>query len=332
MSHATEEWDQRLSFDLTIKKVENTKLDMLVAMPDSANIGAIFGLFLADVGRQFLENIGHYFMFPFAAAAALLRTYFAWKDRQLNEGKNGTTRKLALEVVSALAITTAVVGSFFWSTISTLISPIIFTAVLGAKTLFHGGSAVYYSWKAHKANRVAKALGEDGDQIQVSDALAEANRCRQFAKAHAVGFVAGALATTAVVLVMIIAKPILITAGAVAGVVSGAIGALFAAVTYCTLRKPKRPENMREPLVPSRDLERSAPRSASPSNRMHLTVGAGLSPKKKSEVLPVAVSRSPINAAGHRNSFVGTPPKSDGVVDRVTPTVDHRPVLAVFQV
>ncbi len=332
MSHATEEeWNQRKA-NIDIQKIENTKFDMLVAGPDSVNIGAIFGLFLTDVGTQFLENIGHYFMFPIAAAGSILRTYFAWKDKQLNEGKNGTTRKFALEVVSALAITTAVVGSFFWSAISTLISPIIFTVVMSAKTLFHGSSSVYYGWKAHKASQLAKAIGDDGDQIQRNEARDEAVRCAKFAKAHAVGFVAGALATTAVVLVMIIAKPVLMVIGAISGVVSGVIGAVFATVTFCKLRKPKSPAEMRAPLIPSNELQNSdAPAPPSPSSKMHKTIGVIVAPDKTDVPAPVVVLQSPTSPAGHRNSFVATTPKNaaSAVTDRSSPAA-NRPVLAGF--
>ncbi len=330
MSTAEDDLAQ-LKFELETAKVNNTKLDMLVAGPDSANLGAIFGLFLTEVGRQFLENMGHYFMFPFAAAAMLLRAYFAWKDIQLNEGQNGTTRKFVLEVLSGFAITAAVVGSFFWSSISTLISPIIFAGVLGAKSLFHGVSAIYYTHKAYKANERANAIGDTGNPILKMAEQEETKRCAKFAKIHAVGCIAGLLATSAVVLVMIIAKPFLLTIGAVSGVVAGAIGALFAAVTYCGLKKPRPPGDIHEPLIRSNNPALRSdykPSNPSPSKLMHKRIGGR---KEVTDASVVILNKSTsVSVARHRNSFHANDTSVKDSCKTIKEREERRPVLAIL--
>lgn len=181
--------------------------DSIVAGVDAANLGAIFGLFLVKTGQEFLETTGHFYLFPLAAIATFLRAVFAWREQQLSQGKHGTFARALVEGATFLAVGTAVVGGFFWATLSTLISPIIFTATLGAKSLYHAGSACYY---------LGKSVATHDEQEKV--------HYRSMAKAHAIGFVVGTLATISVGFVMLAGKSIM----AIAGVVAAGIGVVYA--------------------------------------------------------------------------------------------------------
>lgn len=127
----------------TIRKASATNQQALasVGFLDSLDFAAIFTMFLHPVLHKFLEEIGKYFMFPIAAAASLIQAILAWRQAYIDGGKTRSIVHAVVESLAAAAITTAVVGTLAASTVFALVTPIIFTATLAAKTVYHAGAA-----------------------------------------------------------------------------------------------------------------------------------------------------------------------------------------------
>lgn len=190
------------------KSVINQKVDLAVVTADSALITGLFSMFQNAELRSFLEETGHYALFPLAASLSLFRAILAWRQAKLDAWQKGPVTKAIVETISAAAITTAVVGGFVATSIFATVSPIIFTAALGAKALFHAVSAAYYGYKA----------------FSVADPEKKKNY-RSAMLANSVATLSLTLATVAVALVMIAAKPAL----AFLGIIGGGIATLYSA-------------------------------------------------------------------------------------------------------
>lgn len=189
-----------------IKSINNQSKSFIVGTVESIELTALFILFLEETMHRFLENIGHTFMYPLTAGTALIRAILAWRQARIDNGNNGTMAHAIVEILGALAITTAVLGSFVATTVFASISPIIFATIMAAKTLFHAGSALYYWYLSSTANN-------DEDKRKYKTA----------ARSEGIGALAGALATLAVGLVMLASKPIY----AILGITAGVIGTVF---------------------------------------------------------------------------------------------------------
>jgi len=227
------------------KREINQTADLAVGVVDSLTLSTIFVTFLTEVMQRFLEETGRFIFFPLAAAGALIRAGLAWRQAKLDNGKNGTFARAMVETVAALAISTAVIGGFVAAAIFATVSPIIFTATMAAKSLFHVGSAAYYWGKSAATLDPEKQKGY-----------------RNAARAHAVGAVASVLATVAVGLVMIAAKPLM----AVFGITAGGIGAAFSFYNLYKSQKRRAVERNTEEKAVS-------PMSEGPSQsaRLHQT-------------------------------------------------------------
>lgn len=187
------------------------KVGVVVGAFDSLNLATIFSLFLKDFLHQFLEQTGKYFLFPVAAAASLISATLAWRQAYLDRKTRSIGRAL-VETGAALAITTVVIGSLVAASIFAAIAPVVFAAVLAAKTLYHAASAFYYF-------------------LQGDYALAKANTVATFA---------GVLATVAVVGVMLLGK----TALAVAGIAAGVVGTVYAVYNGVKLFRAAKEEKV----------------------------------------------------------------------------------------
>jgi cobalamin synthase len=280
--------------------IDNQKRSLEVAAIDSANLTAIFALFLKETFLRFLEETGRFFMFPIAAAGSCVQAVLAWRQAYLDKGKTGSVVKASVETAAALAIGTAVVGGFVAASLFAVAAPIIFTATLAAKSVYHAGAAAYYWGKS--------AGTSDHSKREAYKAMAKSNL---------VGAVAGSLSTVAVGLVMIAAKPLF----AILGVVAGVIGTGYAAYKRWNLssKKASAPSesNMKSPLIdepeaPVDDLSPTSQarahkslRERSTNNQAHASVGNQpevkgvkqplLSPKPNpARVEPIVVSQ-----AGH---------------------------------
>lgn len=209
----------------------NKKADFAIGAIDLIDVTAIFAMFLKEVLHNLLEHTLKFIMYPLAAAANLIRAGLSWRQAIL-EKNSSLFVKAGVDTVAALAITTAVIGTLFFTPIFATISPIIFTATLGSKALFHAGMAAFH---------VAKYITNPEEK----------EKHKQMAIGNSVAAVTNALIATAVGCVML-AKLSMV---AVLGMTAGIFGAGFAIYSACTvasaLKKTKQPASTDVP-----DLEK----------------------------------------------------------------------------
>ncbi len=229
------------------QQANNQTIMLSVGVLDSLTITAIFTMFLSAVMRKALEETWRFVLFPLAACNAVIEASLAWRQARLERGKNGTKEKAVVETIAALGIGTAVVGTFVAASVFALAAPIIFSAIMGFKTLFHLGSAGYYLGKSAATKDPVKK-----------------NQYRQVAYANAVGAVALVLASVAVSLVMIALKPIM----GILGVVAGAISATSCVYHLYKLRKNKVSVNP-APLLENKKITASDAPKLSVSARLY---------------------------------------------------------------
>lgn len=184
----------------TIKSVSNQRHDQVIAAADAGVIGTIFAMFTNEAMQHLLEGLGHFILFPIAAILAVYRAVLAIRQAQLDKFKNGTLVKAVVDVVSTVAILTAVIGGLALATTFALASPIIFTAVLGAKSIFHLGAAIYYYGKS----KVSEIDNERKARYRASTV------------GHLKGALVLALSTVAVGLVMLASQPVYAWIGIIA--------------------------------------------------------------------------------------------------------------------
>jgi hypothetical protein len=126
-----------------LKLYENYQIADAVQIVENLDLAAIYSLFLHPLLHTFLEEIGKYFLFPIAAASNIILAILEWRAAYLTRAPRTILNASVLTLVAA-ALTVGVIGSLAAGLIfSTLISPIIFTAALGAKALY-AGSCIYY--------------------------------------------------------------------------------------------------------------------------------------------------------------------------------------------
>lgn len=214
------------------ESLNNQKIILDVAIVDSMNLTAIFTLFLKETFAKFLEEIGKFFMFPLAAMAGCIQAVLAWRQAGLDDGKASSIGRAVVETASAIAITTAVIGGLVGATTFALAAPIIFTATLAAKAVYHIGLSIYHFYQS------AKAWAKNDVAGHASHLAA--------ARANAIAATALILATVAVSLVMLAGK----TAFAVFGVISGVIGTGYAIYNRFFASKTKTPtQEIAKPLL-----------------------------------------------------------------------------------
>jgi hypothetical protein len=228
------------------QKIANTqKAEAATAAVEMTDVSLIFGFkqYLAEV----LEGLGHTIMFPLAAGASVIRAILKIREAYLakQEQKKGAILRAVVETAAALAITTAVVGTFAAAATFALAAPIIFTATLAAKTLFHLGSALYYGIKAS----VAK------------DAASKEAYLKNM-KTNLVISVVNALTTVAAGLVLIAHK----VSFGVLGIIGGALGAAFAAYKAFTIKPAKvAVKSSEDSVLASSEASDEVPPSPKPS-------------------------------------------------------------------
>ncbi len=209
--------------------IASQKREIMAGAVESVSIIAVFGMFLKQAGRRLIDKeighlfgypmkIGGFFIFPFIVAMSWWGTIESWRQKKLAEGKNGTRERFWINLLASSAFTVAVVGGFFWGALHVLLSPIIFTATLAVKTLFHLGAAIYYGVKA--------CFTHDEEKKQ---------RYNQSAKANAWNFFINATLTVAVGLAMVFGMPL----WAMLGIGAAAVGTGLAIKKYRTLNAPE---------------------------------------------------------------------------------------------
>jgi hypothetical protein len=204
-----------MSIDTTLEQrrrqqiAENSIGDSVVSVADAIDLTTIYSMFLKPVLHQFLEEIGKYFLFPIAAGAHVIKSILAWRQAYLDQGRARSVVPAIVETVATAAIVTAVIGTLVASTLFSLATPIIFTAAIGGKMLFHSAAAIYYGVKA--------ARTEDAALKQENKTLAIKN---------GVTAIAGMIATAAVACVFLFGKIALAPLGIVSGIIGGTLAVI----------------------------------------------------------------------------------------------------------
>lgn len=192
------------------KQVTNLeRVDMAAATVDMLDLSAIFTMFTSTFLHTLLEHGAKYIVFPIAAAINLFRAGLAFREAQLKKWEANPLAKFIIEAVGALAIVTAVVGSFVLPVIFTLVAPIIFSSVLAAKAIFNFGLSIFHG---------VQAATETNSQKKTE-------HIRKTAEHASVG-TALSLACAGVVTVMIFGK-VALAGIAIAGGLLGAATAVF---------------------------------------------------------------------------------------------------------
>ena len=199
----------------------NRQIEMGVGIAETPAVILLF------VFKQFfpaiLEGLAHTILLPYLALASLLRAILQIREACLETSENKTSAivRAVVETLTALAILTAVVGTFIAGTIFAIVGPINFTIAFSLKTLFHLGATLYYGLRA--------LVSQDPRQKPIYTAKMKVN---------GVFTLFNAASTVAVGLVFIAHKA---TYG-ILGIVSGVVGTAFAVYKGCTTKMARSPQ------------------------------------------------------------------------------------------
>ncbi|VVC75089.1 hypothetical protein AQUSIP_03650 [Aquicella siphonis] len=246
----------------TQESIENNRRwSALVSFFESLDLAAIYALFLKSFLHKFLEETGKYFLFPIAAAASLITAALAWREAYLSGGKTRTLVHAGVETVAAAAITTAVVGSLVATTLFAVATPIIFTTVMAAKTVYHAGAAMYY---------LGKSVGKSEPEKKA--------KYRSMAAGNAIAAIAGVVATAAVAGVFLLGKTVVAGVGLAVGLFGAGYAVYRGVSSYLQSRAARRQQ------AAARDVEESADHqhehdyrpTSSPGNSLTIAKGLGV--------------------------------------------------------
>jgi hypothetical protein len=237
---------------LTNKSYTNQAVESSLVAVDSGVITTIFTLFTNENFQRVLEGPGHLILFPLAALLSVFRSALAIRQARLDSYKSGTLARAVVEVVSAIAVLTAVTGGIAAAGLFVLASPIIFTAMLGSKTLFNAGAALYYWGKS-----AVKEITPD-----------KKSAYRAKVKAHIISAFILALTTVSVGLVMLGGQVIFASLGIAAGVLGTVYSVMNAYKSHSLLnKKPVSSEAaISSAALITAGLNLSSEKTASPKN------------------------------------------------------------------
>lgn len=218
--------NDQLGMNVPQARKTNALVNQSTSLIEHIDLAAIWALFLHNMGRAWLEEIGKFFLFPLVGVATVIQAICAARQAVIAKPNESTSSilKAGIEIASAIAITTVIAGSLITAPLFVLAAPITFVAVNAAKALFNIGSAIYYGVKAALTNDPEKKSAFRGKAIH-----------------NAVSGVIGTLATIAITGVMLFGKFALAIAGIVASV--GAIGY----IAYSAIKTARKP--VEEPVV-----------------------------------------------------------------------------------
>ncbi|EKE01354.1 MAG: hypothetical protein ACD_21C00155G0002 [uncultured bacterium] len=233
----------------------NGKAEFGIGIVSSANNVAIFSLFFTSTLRTFLTEFGQFIFFPATAALSIIQMGLAIRAAHL-DGKKSSILKAAIETVSAVGLTTVVVGGIAAAAVFSAVTPIVFAAVVGLRVAYHAVSSIYYGIKSVLTNDTTKKQAY-----------------QEQAKAHAVGTLASSLALVGIVGVLMLGK-YLLGALAIGANILGLGYGIYKAVTA----KPTPPAtNHYRPLVSNDEPTLSADKTNDLSTTAKLASVVGLS-------------------------------------------------------
>ena len=185
---------------------DNGQIQSAIAAAECGNRTTMFfALFSSKLASIYAELLRYYIM-GIGAVAANLNAIFCWRQAYLNHFEPYSLSKAIFETVCALATNAATIGILGFTAMFGVISPAIAAGVLGCKTIFNTIAAIVFGVQTYRCK----------DPIQKAALRIKARDCALLA-------VACALATAAVVAVMIFAKPVAAVIGIMAGVLGVAI-------------------------------------------------------------------------------------------------------------
>lgn len=176
---------------------------------DAIDLTAIFYMVGSEALKLIFEQITRYFMLPVAVVANMIFAGLAIRQAVINKGDGYFVLKAVTETIGAVAIATAVIGGLITASIAAVAAPAIFAATFGMKILVNLGSSIYFGVMAAKTDDPAKKF-----------------EYRKKAIENGVGAVIGTILTTAVVAVMLLAKPAMFILGIIGGAMLTAVATL----------------------------------------------------------------------------------------------------------
>lgn len=176
------------------------------ATADTATLTTIFVLLAKETLKIAFEQLAKYILLPVAVLAQTLQMAFAWRHAKLNKFKGRSLVTALVETAATALIATAVIGGLVLQTAFSVVAPLLFAITFAGKTLYNFASSIYYGISS----------------VRESDPY-EKERKVKIAKECMIGGVVGAIATVAVVGVMLLGK----TAMAVLGIIAGVLGTIF---------------------------------------------------------------------------------------------------------
>lgn len=126
------------------KLATNQRVALGVSLFDAVVLGTIFAMFLNEDGREFLEKHAKYPLFSAAAGASVAQAGIKWWEAYIKDDNTRAIVDAFIETAAALGISTAVVGALGFKEVFAKVTPIMFASILGSKTLWNSGSALYY--------------------------------------------------------------------------------------------------------------------------------------------------------------------------------------------
>lgn len=132
------------------------KIRTMTAIINGFSIQTLFTTLMNNNWHAIFIQFGKFFLLPALAAADIVEAIFAWRDAHLNRTLDGKMKKIgvldaAVSSGSAVALSTAVIGTLAVGLAFFMAGPIIIFSTVGGVGLFKGGLAAYYFYKLLRA-------------------------------------------------------------------------------------------------------------------------------------------------------------------------------------
>lgn len=201
---------------------ESRKLSLASAIILAIDLFDLTGIFFLTGStaslKLFFEHTGRYFMLPIAAGSANILAILSWRQAHLNNFQGLSVPRAVFDTLCAAALTVAVIGAFAFTALFAVAGPAVIASAFGLRTLFNIGSSIYYGIQAARS----------------SDPQMKYEYRKQAGEA-AVAALVGAGATTFVITVMLLVKPVF----AIIGIFAGTFGCAAAVIKSLELTNQK---------------------------------------------------------------------------------------------
>lgn len=204
------------------QKEESRKLSLASAIILAIDLFDLTGIFFLTGStaslKLFFEHTGRYFMLPIAAGSASILAILSWRQAHLNNFQGLSVPRALFDTLCAAALTVAVIGAFAFTALFAVAGPAVIATAFGLRALFNVASSIYYGIQAVRSNDPEKKY-----------------EYRKQAGEAAIAAFVGAGATTFVITVMLLAKPVF----AIIGIFAGTFGCAFAVMKSLELTNQK---------------------------------------------------------------------------------------------